>query len=60
VRADEVHVDKETVVREEVNVGKRKVHETREVREPVRTETLKVEREGKTTVRDAHNQDRSE
>jgi len=52
VKEEKVNVSKETVVKEEVSVGKRKVQETQTVEGDVRREELKVETEGKTRVRD--------
>jgi uncharacterized protein (TIGR02271 family) len=51
VKEEQVHVSKETVVKEEVRVGKRKVHDTEEVSDDVRREELVVETEGKAKVR---------
>jgi len=51
VSEEEVHVHKETVVKEEVAVGKRKVQDTQEVKADVRHEELRVEREGEARVR---------
>jgi uncharacterized protein (TIGR02271 family) len=51
VRRDKVKVGKETVVREEVKVGKRKVSDTRKVEADVRREELVVEKEGRPRVR---------
>jgi len=50
-REEKVHVSKETVVKEEVRVGKRKVRDTKEVSDDVRHEELVVESEGKARVR---------
>jgi len=52
VKEEKVNVSKETVVKEEVHVGKRKVQDTREVSDDVRREELVVETEGKAKVRD--------
>jgi uncharacterized protein (TIGR02271 family) len=46
VKEEQVDVQKRTVVREEVSVGKRKVQETRNVSADVRHEKLKVENTG--------------
>jgi uncharacterized protein (TIGR02271 family) len=43
---ERVRVEKQPVVREEVEVGKRQVQETRHVSENVRRENLEVDREG--------------
>ena len=50
-REEKVRVTKETVVKEEVHVGKRKVHDTEEVSDDVRREELVVETDGKAKVR---------
>jgi len=50
-REEKVHVTKETVVKEEVRVGKRKVQDTERVSDDVRREELVVESEGKARVR---------
>jgi len=47
---ERVHVSKETVAREEVSVGKRKVTDTETVSGSVRKEQVKVEKEGDATV----------
>lgn len=52
VRGDKVRVDKETVVREEVKVGKRAVPDTRRVTGTVRKEELRVDKEGDAKIRD--------
>jgi uncharacterized protein (TIGR02271 family) len=46
VREDQVHVGKEAVVTEEVNVGKRTVHDTEHVSGQVRKEEVRVEKQG--------------
>lgn len=51
VKEERVNVSKETVVKEEVSVGKRKVQGTETVSGDVRREELVVETEGKATVR---------
>lgn len=51
VKEERVHVTKETVVKEDVSVGKRKVHETKTVDGDVRKEELVVESEGGAKVR---------
>jgi uncharacterized protein (TIGR02271 family) len=52
VKEEQVHVVKETVVKEEVKVGKRQVQETEHVGGTVRKEQVRVEREGNVEVRD--------
>jgi len=54
VKEDQVHVSKEAVVTEEVNVGKRTVQDTEQVAGTVRKETLKVENEGATVRDESH------
>jgi len=51
VKEERVTVSKETVVKEEVRVSKRKVHGTEDVSDDVRREELVVETEGKAKVR---------
>jgi len=51
VREEKVDVAKETVAREEVRIGKRKVRDTKEVSDDVRREDLVVEPKGKAKVR---------
>jgi uncharacterized protein (TIGR02271 family) len=51
VRGEEVRAEKETILREEVSVGKRKVQDTAKVSGTVRKEKLRVEERGKTNVR---------
>jgi uncharacterized protein (TIGR02271 family) len=51
VREEEVDVQKRTVAKEEVSVGKRKVQDTEKVSGTVRKEELRVEREGDVEVR---------
>jgi len=51
VRGERVEIDKEAVVYEEVEVGKRQVQETEQVSDTVRREELHVEREGDVAVR---------
>jgi uncharacterized protein (TIGR02271 family) len=58
VREEKVNVSKESVVKEEVSVGKRKVQDTKTVEGDVRREELRVETEGKATVRDSGSSDR--
>jgi len=48
VKEEKVRVEKDTVVNEEVTVGKRKVQEKKKVSAPVRKERLKVDGKGKT------------
>jgi uncharacterized protein (TIGR02271 family) len=52
VREEQVQVEKQTVVKEEVAVGKRKVQETKHVDDTIRKEEIKVETEGNVNVRD--------
>jgi len=51
IRKEEVDVDRETVVTEEVNVGKRKVHETEKAAGTVRKEELKVDKHGDVDIK---------
>jgi len=51
VKEEKVRVSKDVVVKEEVNVKKRKVHGTETVTEDVRHEELREENNGKTRVR---------
>jgi uncharacterized protein (TIGR02271 family) len=51
VREEQVVVDKETVVKEEVAVGKRTVRDTERVSGEVRKEDVRIEREGDVDVR---------
>jgi len=50
VKEEKVNVSKETVVKEEVSVGKRKVQDTEHVSGTVRKEELKVDRHGDVDV----------
>ena len=50
VKEERVHVSKDTVVTEEVSVGKRKVQDTETVSGTVRKEKLKVEETGDVEV----------
>jgi len=52
VQEEEVHVHKDTVVKEEVAVSKRKVQDTQQVSASVQRETLHVDKEGQATVHD--------
>jgi uncharacterized protein (TIGR02271 family) len=52
IREEQVKVEKQTVAKEQVSVGKRKVHETEHVEGDVRREDIKVETEGNAKVRD--------
>jgi uncharacterized protein (TIGR02271 family) len=52
VREDQVHLEKEAVVKEEVVVGKRKVQGTEEVSGTVRKEEIKVDKKGDVDVKD--------
>ena len=58
VKEERVHVSKETVVKEEVSVGKRKVQDTQTVTGDVRKEELVVETEGQAKVRQSNTSDR--
>jgi uncharacterized protein (TIGR02271 family) len=51
VKEERIHVTKETVAKEDVTVGKRKVHDTQTVAGDVRKEELVVESEGGAKVR---------
>ena len=51
VKEEKVRVSKDVVVKEEVNVKKRKVHGTESVTEDVRHEELREENNGKTRIR---------
>lgn len=50
VKEEQVNVQKETVLKEEVSVGKRKVQDTKQVSGTVRKEEVRVEREGDVDV----------
>jgi uncharacterized protein (TIGR02271 family) len=52
VKEEQVSVEKETVVKEEVHVGKRQVNDTEKVSGTVRKEEIKVEKEGDVDVRE--------
>lgn len=52
VKEEQVRIEKETVMKEEVHVGKQKVQETKQVSGDVRKEEVKVEQKGKVDVRD--------
>lgn len=52
LRKEEVDIDKETVVTEEVSVGKRTVHGTEKASGTVRKEELKVEKHGDADIKD--------
>ena len=52
VMEEQVHLEKQAVVKEEVSIGKRKVQETEHVEGSVRKEKLRVEKEGKVDVHD--------
>jgi len=51
VREEQVHVVKEPVVKEEITVGKREIHETEHVAGEVRKEEVHVEKTGKADVK---------
>ncbi len=46
IKEEQVNVEKETVVSEEVNIGKRKVQDTKQVDATLRKEDIKVEQRG--------------
>jgi uncharacterized protein (TIGR02271 family) len=52
IREERVNVEKQTVVAEEVSVGKRKVQDTKHVSGEVRKEEIKVDTKGDVNVRD--------
>lgn len=52
VREEQVHVEKQPVVREEVTVGKRQVEDTETVSGTVRKEQIKVEKKGDVDVKE--------
>jgi len=52
VKEEKVNVSKETVAKEEVTVGKRKVQDTEHVSGTVRKEQLKVDQQGEVNVED--------
>jgi uncharacterized protein (TIGR02271 family) len=52
IREEQVNVEKQTVVAEEVSVGKRKVQDTKHVGGEVRKEEIKVDTKGDVNVRD--------
>jgi len=56
VKEEQVHVEKQAVVKEEVQVGKRKVRDTETVAGDVRKEELRVEHEGDVNVRSPSSQ----
>jgi len=51
VKEEQVHVEKQAVVKEEVKVGKRQVQDTEQVHGTVRKEQVRIEREGDVDVR---------
>jgi uncharacterized protein (TIGR02271 family) len=55
VREEQVRVQKETVQKEEVHVGKRKVEETKHVSGDVRKERIKIERQGDVNIQESGN-----
>jgi uncharacterized protein (TIGR02271 family) len=57
VTEEQVHVEKQPVVKEEVTIGKRKVQDTQRVGGTVRKEELHVESEGDVDVRDPKGRD---
>jgi len=52
VREEQVHLEKDAIVKEEVAVGKRKVRDTEQVSGSVRKEEIKVEKKGDVDVKD--------
>jgi len=50
VREEQVTVDKQTVVTEEINIGKQQVEETQRVSDTVRREEARIERTGEVEV----------
>lgn len=55
VKEEKVRVDKQTVVTEEVSIGKRKVQGTEHIDETLRKEQIKVEKHGDVNIRDERN-----
>jgi uncharacterized protein (TIGR02271 family) len=53
LREEQVRVEKDTVVNEEVSIGKRAVTETKHVAADAKREELHVERQGKAVVKDS-------
>jgi uncharacterized protein (TIGR02271 family) len=53
LREEQVRIEKDTVVNEEVSIGKRAVTETRHVAADAKREELHVEQKGKAVVKDA-------
>jgi uncharacterized protein (TIGR02271 family) len=51
VKEEKVNVNKETVVKEEVSIGKRQVHDTEKVSGNVRKEQIRVEKDGDVDVK---------
>lgn len=60
VREEQVDVQKQTVVREEVDVGKRAVQDTQRVEDTVRREELRVEEQGNVKARGSRKTDEPE
>jgi len=52
VREEQVHVEKQPVVKEEVNVSKRQVQDTQRVSGEVRKEDIRVEKSGDVNVKE--------
>jgi uncharacterized protein (TIGR02271 family) len=52
IREDQVHVEKETIVGEEVVVGKRRVQDTKHVDANLRKEEIRVEKDGDVRIQD--------
>lgn len=57
VKEEQVHVEKEAEVKEEVGIGKRKVHDTKTVAGDVRKEEVKLEHEGDVRVQNPTGRD---
>jgi uncharacterized protein (TIGR02271 family) len=55
VKEEKVHVEKDTVVNEEVSIGKRRVTNTERVGTDVKHEELRVEEQGHVSVKDSRN-----
>lgn len=53
LREEEVRIEKDTVVNEEVSIGKRAVTDTRHVAADAKREELRVEQKGRVVVKDA-------
>jgi uncharacterized protein (TIGR02271 family) len=53
VKEEQVNVEKQAVVKEEVTIGKRQVHDTEHVATDLRKEEIKIEKHGDANVRDS-------